>query len=60
MKVILLHKMAGAAGFFPVGSIVDLPEPHAQILVANRAAQTIGLDGKPIPLPKVEVKVGGK
>ena len=60
MKVLLLRKMAGAEGFWPVGSVVDLPEPHARILIANRDAQMIGPDGKPIPLPPVGVQTGGK
>lgn len=59
MKVILLRKMAGLNAFHPAGSVLELAEKAATVLIANRAAQMIGPDGKPIPLPDQPPK-GGK
>ncbi len=51
MKVKLLKKMVGMNTFHPAGSVVDLPDVTAMKMLANRIAQMVGPDGKPIPFP---------
>ena len=51
MKILLLRKTVSPRFAYPAGAIIDMDDGNAMLMIANRHAQAIGPDGRPIPLP---------